>query len=183
MAAATMARMLVPDVQPDRAAPVTARCSCGRVEYQASGHPIVSVICFCDDCQAGSQQLEALAGARSVRDPDGGTAYVVYRKDRVRCVRGIELLESRKLRERSATSRVVASCCNSPMVMWFDDAKHWAPVYRARLEGAVPDAEMRICTRFAPGSSDSSDVPSYSGFPIRLLAKLLAARVAMLVGR
>jgi hypothetical protein len=162
---------------------VIARCSCGRVEYQASGRPIVSLVCFCDDCQAGSQQLEVLAGAGSVRELDGGTAYVVYRKDRVQCARGIELLRSRKLREGSATSRVAASCCNSPMIMWFDDAKHWVPVYRARLVGATPDAEMRICTKFPPGSSGSLDVPSYSGYPIRLLARLLAARMAMLVGR
>jgi hypothetical protein len=68
------------------------------------------------------------------------------------------------------------------MIMWFDDAKHWVPVYRASLVGAAPPAEMRICTRFAPGST-GSEVPSYPGFPIRLLGKLLAARIAMLVGR
>jgi hypothetical protein len=160
-----------------------ARCSCGGVEYQMAGGPIVSLVCFCNDCQAGSQQLEALPGAGSVRDSDGGTAYVVYRKDRLRCVRGVELLKNHKVREGSATSRVAASCCNSPMVMWFDDAKHWVPVYRARLVGAAPSAEMRICTKSAPGSSHRSDVPSYPGYPIKLLAKLLAARIAMLVGR
>ena len=167
----------------DGAAQVIARCSCRRVEYEASGSPIVSLICFCDDCQAGSQQLEALAGARSVREPDGGTAYVVYRKDRVQCVRGGELRESHKLREGSATSRVAASCCHSAMVMWFDDAKHWVPVYRARLGGGAPEAEMRICTKFAPAGAAASDAPSYPGYPVKLLAKLLGARVAMLFGR
>jgi hypothetical protein len=68
------------------------------------------------------------------------------------------------------------------MVMRFDDAKHWTPVYRARLVGAAPEAAMRICTKFASLSSESSDVPSYSGFPLRLFAKLLAARVAMFFG-
>jgi hypothetical protein len=160
-----------------------ARCSCGRVEYRATGRPIVSLVCFCNDCQAGSRQLEALPGAGLVRDPDGGTAYIVFRKDRVQRARGVELLQSHKLREGSATNRVAASCCNSPMVMWFDDAKHWVPVYRTRFVGAVPDAEMRICTRSAPDGSGSSDVPGYPGYPIRLLAKLLAARLAMLVGR
>jgi hypothetical protein len=69
------------------------------------------------------------------------------------------------------------------MVMWFDDARHWVPVYRARLVGAAPDAQMHVCTRSAPASFQSSDVPSYPGFPIKLLAKLLAARLAMLVGQ
>ncbi len=160
-----------------------ARCSCGRVEYEATGRPIVSLVCFCRDCQAGSQELEALPGAGPVRDADGGTAYVSYRKDRIRCVRGAELLQSRKLEERSATSRVAATCCNAPMVMSFDDARHWIPVYRARLVGAAPDPEMRVCTKFAPRGPATSAVPSYPGFPIRLLAKLLGARLAMLFGR
>jgi hypothetical protein len=160
-----------------------ARCSCGRVEYEASGAPIVSLVCFCADCQAGSQQLEALPGASSVRDSDGGTAYVSYRKDRIQCTRGIALLQSYKLRDGSATNRVVASCCNSPVVMSFDDARHWVAVYRGRLVGAAPAPEMRICTRFTPGSSESSDVPSFPGYPPRLLGKLLKARVAMLFGR
>jgi hypothetical protein len=147
-----------------------------------TGRPIVSLVCFCKDCQAGSQQLEAPSGAGPVRDADGGTAYVVYRKDRVQCARGAELLERHKLREGSATSRVAARCCNAPMVMWFDDAKHWVPVYRARLGGAAPDAEMHICTRSAKARSQTSDVPSYPGYPIALLARLLAARLAMLVG-
>ncbi|HEX8793805.1 MAG TPA: hypothetical protein VF765_22835 [Polyangiaceae bacterium] len=160
-----------------------ARCACGRVEYEVAGRPIVSLVCFCSDCQAGSQQLEALPGAGSVRDSEGGTAYVTYRKDRVRCVRGVELLKSHKLREGSATSRVAASCCNSPMVMSFDDAKHWVPVYRARLVGEAPSAEMRVCTKSAPGGSNGSDVPSYPGYPFKLLTKLLSARIAMLFGR
>jgi hypothetical protein len=160
-----------------------ARCACGRTEYQLTGRPIVSVVCFCSDCQAGSEKLEALRGAGSVRDSDGGTAYVVYRKDRVQCARGVELLEQHKLRASSATSRVAASCCNSPMIMWFDDAKHWVPVYRARLAEAAPRAEMRICTKRAPGGARRPDVPSYPGYPLQLLVKLIAARLAMLVGR
>jgi len=169
-----------------------ARCSCGGVEYEATGRPIVSFICFCTDCQTGSKQLEALPGAGSVRDCDGGTAYVVYRKDRIRCARGAELLDHHKLRADTVTSRVTARCCNDPMVMWFEGARHWVPVYRARIADA-PVAEMRVCTNSAPAgfpppnlpSSDlsSSDIPSYAGFPIKLLAKLLAARLAMLGGR
>jgi hypothetical protein len=44
---------------------------------------------------------------------------------------------------------------------------------------------MRIGTKFAPAPSSSapSDLPSYPGFPPKLLGKLLAARVAMLFER
>ncbi len=160
-----------------------ARCSCGRVEYEATGRPIVSLICCCDDCQEGSKRLEALPGAGAVRDGDGGTAYVVYRKDRIWCARGAELLQGHRLRDGSRTSRLVASCCGSAMVMWFEDARHWVPVYRARVGGDAPAVEMRIATKFAPASADAQDVPSHRGYPLGLLGKLLVARLQMVFGK
>ena len=39
-----------------------ARCTCGNVEVEAVGAPILSVACYCDDCQKGSRQIEALPG-------------------------------------------------------------------------------------------------------------------------
>jgi hypothetical protein len=35
-----------------------------------------------------------MPNARPVQDPDGGTAYILYRKDRVKCSRGAALLKS-----------------------------------------------------------------------------------------
>jgi hypothetical protein len=40
---------------------MTASCSCGSVELEAIGAPITSVVCYCDDCQEGSRQIEAFA--------------------------------------------------------------------------------------------------------------------------
>ena len=74
-----------------------ARCSCGNVELEAIGAPITSVVCYCNDCQEGSRQIEALPNARLVRDPDGGTAYVLFRKDRVKCSRGAQFLRGQKM--------------------------------------------------------------------------------------
>jgi hypothetical protein len=48
------------------------RCSCGSVELECIGAPITSVVCYCDDCQEGSRQIEALPNARPAQDPDGG---------------------------------------------------------------------------------------------------------------
>jgi hypothetical protein len=161
-----------------------ARCSCGSVELEAIGAPISSVVCYCDDCQESSRQIEALPNAGPVQDPDGGTAYILYRKDRVKCSRGALLLKSHKIREKSATNRVVATCCNSAMFLNFDDGKHWVDVYRARLQGDILPSQMRICTKFKPENGDvRSDVPSYSSYPLKFLAKLLAARIAMLFHR
>jgi hypothetical protein len=93
-------------------------------------------------------------------------------------------LRGYKIREKSATNRVVATCCNSAMFLDFDDGKHWVDVYRARFQGGVPPLQMRICTKFKPENRDvPSDVRSYSIYPFKLVAKLVAAKIAMLLHR
>ena len=163
---------------------MTASCACGGVELEVIGPPISSVVCYCDDCQEGSHQIESLPNAPLVQDRDGGTSYIVYRKDRIKCSKGAELLKSYKIKEKSATNRVVAACCNSAMFLNFDDGKHWVDVYRSRFQGHVPPLLMQICTKFKPGNNGiPDDAPSYPGYPFKFLAKLLSARVAMLLRR
>jgi hypothetical protein len=159
----------------------TARCSCGSVEIEALGTPITSVVCYCDSCQEGSRQIEALTKAASVLGPDGGTAYILYRKDRIKYSRGAELLKGYKIEERSTTSRVVATCCNSAMVMRFDDAKHWVPVYRAQFQSDIPPLQWRICTKFKPENARvPTDVPSSAMYPAGFMWKLLTSKLSML---
>jgi hypothetical protein len=163
---------------------MTATCSCGGVELKAVGRPIVSAVCYCGDCQRGADQIEALPNASPVRDPDGGTAYILWRKDRLSCGTGAELLKSYKLKETSVTNRVVAGCCNSAMFLNFDRGPHWVSAYRARFHGDLPPLQLRVCTKFKPeGVVLPDDVPSYRGYPPTLFARLLAARVAMWLGR
>jgi hypothetical protein len=158
-----------------------AQCSCGAVAVTLSGAPIGSFACYCDTCQEGSRRIEALPNAPSVREADGGTAYVLYRKDRVTYTKGSELLKDYALEQNPKTNRVVASCCNSAMLMRFDDARHWVPVYRARLGPNAPAIQMRICTSFMPEHrAIPNDVPSYRGYAPAFMVKLLAARIAML---
>lgn len=162
----------------------TAQCACGAVEVHLRGVPIVAVACYCDTCQEGSRRIEELPGAPSVREPDGGTAYVSYRKDRLTYAKGRELLKEYKLEPNSKTARVVASCCNSAMLMRFDDVRHWVPVYRARLGVQAPPVEMRVCTGFMPENAViPDDVPSYRDYPGALAIKLLSSRIAMLFGK
>jgi hypothetical protein len=159
-----------------------ARCTCGKVELQAAGTPITSVVCYCDDCQAGAQQIEALPNADRIREPDGGVGYLAYRKDRVRIRKGAELLRGYKLRTNSPTNRMVASCCNAAVILTFDDSKHWVNLYRARVIGIVPPVQMQICTRYRQVGALDTNVPAFSGYPFRLLAKLAAAKLAELLG-
>ena len=160
-----------------------ARCTCGSVEIKAIGAPILSVACYCDDCQEGARQIEALQKAHPVLDPYGGTAYLLYRKDRMKCSKGTEHLRDYKIQNESPTRRVVATCCNSAMFLDFQKG-HWFSVYRARFEGDVPPLQMRIQTRFKPEDCEiPNDVPSYPSYPFRFIAKLMFARVAMLLYR
>jgi hypothetical protein len=116
----------------------TARCSCGSVEIEAFGAPITSAVCYCDSCQEGSRQIEAL-------------------------------------------TRVVATCCNSAMVMRFDDAKHWVPVYRARFQGDMLPVQWRICTKYKPENAViPTDAPSSAMYPGGFMWQLLTSRISML---
>jgi hypothetical protein len=163
---------------------LTASCRCGGVEIEATGAPIVSSVCFCADCQRGARQIEDLPGADSVRDDDGGTAYILFRKDRFRCGKGAERLKGYKLRDSSMTNRVVATCCTSAMFMNFDKGPHWISAYRTRFRGDLPPLQMRICTKSKPESVVlPTDVPNYPGYPAGLIFKLLGSRLAMLMGR
>ena len=158
-----------------------ARCSCGSVELEAMGDPITSVVCYCESCQEGSRQIEALPNGGPVRDSDGGTAYVLYRKDRVEYSKGSPLLRGYKLRDESSTKRVVAACCDSPMYLEFEKG-HWLSVYRTALRGDLPPLEMRVHTK-STGSDLPNDVPNYSAYSAKFMVKLFAAWIAMLLRR
>jgi hypothetical protein len=158
----------------------TATCSCGRVRCEGIGAPIVSLVCYCSDCQAGGRQIEALAGASDVLDPDGGTPYLTYRDDRFACVEGAELLVAYKLKPDAPTQRFVASCCNTALFLKFAPG-HWTSSFRSRFDDPVPPIEMR--TKVARRQSDlpiPQDAPAHRSFPLKLFRRLLAARIAML---
>jgi hypothetical protein len=121
-----------------------------------------------------------MPNATSFRASDGGTPLIIYRKDRVRCLSGSERLQKLKLRQGSPTNRWVAACCNSAMLVNFDDAKHWVDVFRARFAGSPPPLEMRVCTRSAARAiANPERLATTRGYSARLIARLLLARLAM----
>jgi hypothetical protein len=163
----------------DDAQPQTVTCRCGAVALEASGPPILAASCYCADCRRAGEGFAMLPGAPRTMDEDGGTPCVLYRKDRVRCVRGKEQLQEHRLTPASPTRRVVAGCCNTPMFGDFTKG-HWLPLYRYRFAGGGVAPQMRIMTRSRRADVIfADDVPAYSGFPPRFLFKLLAAWAAM----
>ena len=160
----------------------TARCSCGKVELEASGAPIVSLVCYCDDCQAGAWLIEALPGALPVLGSDGGSACVLYRRDRFRVVAGADSLRGLRIRPDTATERVVATCCNTAMHMRFDSGPFWIPVYWDRFGRDAPPLEMRVSTRFAPDpTAIPSDLPQHRGVSLKFAVRLAGAMVGMML--
>jgi len=158
---------------------LTASCRCGAVVLEVTGAPIAHAVCYCASCQAAGRQLEQLPGAPPVLDADGGTDVVLYRKDRVRCVQGGERVDAHRLQAESPTRRMVATCCNSAMLLDFTKG-HWLTLYSGRMPGPVGPLEMRVMTSHRrEGVAPPQDAPSYATHSGKLIRKLLAAWVSM----
>jgi hypothetical protein len=157
-----------------------ATCTCGRVALECKDAPIVGAACYCASCQKAGTLFEELPGGSPVLAADRGTPYALYRKDRVRCVSGAEVLREHRLTPSSKTRRVVASCCNAPIFVEFAGG-HWLSIYQQRFPaGQRPPIEMRTMTRDAPAGIGFDDgLPSYRTHSGRFMWRLLAAWVAM----
>lgn len=121
-----------------------ARCRCGKVEMEIMGAPIARTVCDCAYCRAAARALGALPGAAPIVDDSGGVAYVLFRKDRVRCTSGQSHLREHRLNPASPTRRIVADCCNSFMFADFTKG-HWLSLAQDRFDetaiAAAPQAD------------------------------------------
>ena len=155
-------------------------CRCGQVVITVRGKPIVSAECLCADCQKAGAFLQGLPDAKPVLDDKCATRFVLYRKDRVQCARGADLLREYRLAESSTTRRVIASCCNTPVFLEFSDG-HWLSLYGALWpEGALPPLDLRTMTRDAPeGVELSEEVANPRTHTLGFYARLFGAWVAM----
>jgi hypothetical protein len=141
---------------------------------------MITLACYCDDCQTAGRQIDQMPNGRSGLQPDGGTPSVMFRKDRVQCTRGKEHLIDHKLKPSSHTTRVIASCCNSNMSTRFDN---WYPMVALRTHSQNVDAvqpQICICTKFAPDADKIAiQAPRHSGVAPSFVLKLLAASVQL----
>lgn len=157
----------------------TIECACGAVCLAAIDPPMMTVICHCTSCRTAGRAFDARSHVAPIVDVAGGTPVVLWRKDRVRCLRGSERLAVHRLRPGSPSRRIVASCCETPM---FGDFKRgfWISVYCGRIADA-PAPSMRVMTSDALEGTVFPDdgVPRFRGRPGKVLVKLLATWVAM----
>ncbi|HEU4429277.1 MAG TPA: hypothetical protein VFT98_11030 [Myxococcota bacterium] len=155
-------------------------CACGQVHLEVEGTPIVSAECHCNSCRAAGAKLRSFPAARLFLETNGGTRFVLYRKDRVRFLKGVQLLKEFRLTPVAKTRRVVASCCNTPTFLEFLNG-HWLSLYGCLWPaGTMPPLELRTMTSDLPdGAALSDDVPNRKRQSISFFAKLLGAWIAM----
>lgn len=149
-------------------------CRCGEVAFHAVGEPIMTVTCHCESCGKAAAEFAALPGAPRVTNAEGGTDFVMLRKDRARCLQGKDLLRAHRLTPQAPTRRVLASCCNSPMFLEFKGG-HWLSVYRDRF-AEQPAIEMRT---MAGDRTFSDGIPSYRTHSAKFMWRLFRAWTAM----
>jgi hypothetical protein len=150
-----------------------------QVKVEAVGRPLLAATCYCASCRDAGHHFERLPSAAPVLNPDGGTDYLLYRKDRVQCVAGKEYLQEYRLKPDTPTRRVIATCCNSGMFLDFSKG-HWLTLYRNRFPAGAPPVEMRLMTKDRPeGVALSDDVPNHRTTSGKFMLRLLAAWIAM----
>jgi hypothetical protein len=77
---------------------------------------------------------------------------------------------------------MVATCCNSPMLLEFTKG-HWLTMYRGRFPSDAPPIEMRVMTRDRPQAVQlSNDVPSYRTHTGKFVWKLFEGKDSDAVG-
>jgi len=157
-----------------------ASCPCGTVTLELTGKPIVVATCYCHSCQAAGAAFDALPGAPGTLGADGGTPYVLMRKDRMVWLSGSGELDEHRLKPDSPTRRFVARCCNAPVALEFTKG-HWLSVYSGRLaEAERPAAEMRTMVKERPAGVElAGDALNYDGHSGRFMWRLLKAWAAM----
>lgn len=165
-------------------ATLKAQCRCGAIEISAWGKPIAVNTCYCNDCQAAARKLAAAPQAGSVMNADGGTEFMLFRRDRIACTRGAQQLEALRLNDNTRTRRMLSTCCSTPMYMAFDDKRPWVSAFRASFGASAPPVQMQICTRFRHSQSiPDQGLPSHPGYPPAMMLRLLAAGLGVLFSR
>jgi len=153
-------------------------CECGQVKYRVEGTPIVTAVCYCADCQAARDLIEASPANAPFRDADGGTAYVTLKDADWQPVQGEDQLEDIRLAPEAPTSRYVTTCCRTPLFIKYHPG-FWVSTYRARYADPPP-LEWR--NKVAARTSElpfPDDIPRFKNFPARLFWRLFKARAGL----
>lgn len=155
-------------------------CACGQTRLEVEGRPIESVECCCNSCREAAERMQDLAGAPRILTDSGTTPFVMYRKDRVRFLAGAANLAGFRLSAKATSTRVIATCCNTPVYLEFKGG-HWLSLYGELWpSGTKPKPTMRTMASDLPeGATLPDDIPNARKHSLGFFAKLFGAWVAM----
>ena len=155
-------------------------CGCGTVRLAVEGAPITVAECHCSSCRDAAGRMARLPGAPAVVGAGGGTHFVLYCKDRVRIVAGHDQLRNFRLGPERETRRVIATCCNTPVLLEFKGG-HWVSLYGNLWHGqTLPPLRLRTMTADAPAGAVPDDGVPAGGWPTaKFYGQLLVAWAAM----
>lgn len=155
-------------------------CACGQTRLEVEGKPIESVECCCTSCREAADRMQRLEGAPQILTAHSTTPFVMYRKDRVRFLSGTDNLAGFRLSPEATSTRVIATCCNTPVYLEFKGG-HWLSLYGELWpDGTMPAPTMRTMASDLPeGAMLPDDIPNAKKQSLSFFAKLFGAWVAM----
>lgn len=152
-------------------------CQCGQFHLELEGEPFIAAECHCNSCREAASRMHTV---RPMTIGNGGTPFVLYRKDRVRFPEGTNMLEGHRLSEKAPTRRVVTTCCSTPVFLEFTGA-HWLSMYASLWpDNARPTIDIRTMTSdLAQPTTLDDSLPAGRWTTAGFYARLLAAWIAM----
>lgn len=155
-------------------------CACGKVQIEVVDAPIINAECHCNSCRAFGRKMQPRGESPPFLEANGGTRFNLYRKDRIRFLKGSDLLGDVRQAHDAKTRRVIATCCNAPVYLEFPHA-HWLNLYGGLWpKGTQPALKLRTMTSdLADISSLPDDVPNKKRQSVAFFAKLFGAWIAM----
>ena len=138
------------------------------------------VECCCNSCRDAGERFLKLSPDASTFAANGTVTFVMQRNDRLTIMTGEEYLAVHRLDETATTSRVLATCCNTPMYLQMKGG-HWASIYGTLWdEDQRPAPQMRTLTVDSPELSVlSNDIPNLKTHSITFYWRLFMAWVRM----
>ncbi|QPC85614.1 hypothetical protein GA830_01845 [Mesorhizobium sp. NBSH29] len=155
-------------------------CACGKTRLEVQGEPILVSECLCNSCRQAAARLAKLPRAPNILTSHEATASAEYRKDRIRFVSGREHLAEFRLVADAGSRRVVATCCNTPVLLEMKGA-HWLSLYlHLWPESSRPAIDIRTMVSDLPDASHLPDnVPNLKTHTVSFYMKLLWAWIGM----
>lgn len=155
-------------------------CRCGDVSLAMNGSPFMVVECCCNSCRDAGERFLALSPEAATFAHNGAVPFVMQRNDRVNITHGKEHLAVHRLDVTATTSRVLATCCSTPMYLQMKGG-HWMSLYGTLWRDEQrPTPEMRTLTiDCRDAAALSKDIPNLKTHSLSFYWRLLKAWIEM----